>query len=87
MASDWRFNVWQFGLMPAPDLPAIGLASPWHDSFPAGGILTNQPSTFPLRKVAYPPGTVLAENYFYADYLPGPGGFPYGLHVDPDAHT
>ena len=87
MASDWRFWVWEYGLMPLPDLPAIGLASRWHDSFPAGGILTNQPSTFPLRRVVYPPGTVLPDSYFITDYLPGAGNFPYGLAVDPDGHT
>lgn len=78
--------MWAYGLTPMPDLPAIGLASRYLHSFPAGGILTNQPGTFPLRRIVYPPGTVFPDTYFITDYLPGPGNFPYGLDVDPDTH-
>lgn len=87
MESDWRRNVWEFGLTEGPDLPGIGLAAPVHVGFPAGGILTNCP-VFPNHaRVVYLPGTVLPDQYYYTEFQRFTDHFPYGLPVDPDGHT
>lgn len=86
MESSWRWNVWELGLTPGPDLPGIGLVARSHVGFPPNGYLTNCP-VFPNHaRVVYLPDTVLPEQYYYTEFQRTGNHFPYGIPVDPDTH-